>query len=227
MDVQLYDSADGSFTLYVPELDETYHNRRGAWEESEYVFVEQGLNRFRQNSGDKEVIHVFEMGMGTGLNVLATLDYLGSNPTCRIAYTAIEPFPIPSPILEQIPLDRFVPNPKLHEVFYRIHQIPTDEYTSIHPQLDLQILPVGLSKFIATNNSGYDVIYWDAFAPKKQPELWTENSILPMIKRLNAGGVFTTYSAIGALKRMLKAANLTVIRPPGIHGKREMTVGVK
>lgn len=226
MQIELYESSDGSFTLYVPELDETYHNRHGAWEESTHVFVEQGLNRLISERERAPEVSVLEMGMGTGLNVLATLDFLGSNPTCRVAYTAIEPYPISDDVLKAIPLNRFIPKPELHSYFHRLHQLKPGTWTSFHPQLDLRIEQVTLEAFSATPFTQYDVIYWDAFAPKKQPDLWTPEAILPVIKRLNKGGVFTTYSAMGALKRMLREAGLTVICPPGAHGKREMTVAI-
>lgn len=219
MERHLAITADGSATLYVPELDEHYHSVHGAVQESLHVFIEHGLKTRLQ----QEAIHIFEMGLGTGLNLYLTAL---TAPEKKIHYTSIEAYPVLPEEAAQLnyPITEEYHNP---ELFSKIHQLPWEQAVSLTDQLTLTKLQGKLAATDLSQVHPVDIVYYDAFAPDAQPGLWTTEVFEQMYNLLNPGGILVTYCAKGYVKRNMKAAGFTVERLPGPPGKREMTRATK
>ena len=202
---ELMQTADGSFTLFSPEVQETYHSTHGAVQESMHVFIENGLK-----ACDKEMIRVLEVGLGTGLNAMLTLQYA----TKKIDYCALEPYPLSKEILNELVTsgsDQFE---------MKFHLSAPNEWISIHEQFSFVRMDGGLEEF--SSEEKFDVIYYDAFGPRVEPGLWTLERLQQCFNLLNEGGVFVTYCAKGEVRRNLQAAGFVVERLAGPPGKREM-----
>ena len=218
---QIIVTGDNSKTLLIPELNETYHSINGATREALHVFIENGLKRF-----DKlEKIRVFEMGFGTGLNALLSLNHAKTTPI-YIAYESIEKYPL---ALEEAMLLNHPVTTGLHHLsteFKVMHSSPWNETVQICPGFTLEKI-MGDIRLITLEPGTYDIIFYDAFGPKVQPGLW-ETGILQMLYHaLAPGGCLVTYCAQGQFKRNLREAGFKVERLPGPPGKREMTVALK
>jgi len=207
---ELMQTADGSFTLFIPEVQETYHSTHGAVQESMHVFIENGLN-----ACDKEVIRILEVGLGTGLNAVLTLQHAIK----KIDYCALEPYPLSEEILEELSLN------KSDQLEMKFHLSAPNEWISIHEQFSFARMEVGLEEF--SSEEKFDVIYYDAFGPRVEPGLWTLARMQQCFDLLNDGGVFVTYCAKGEVRRNLQAAGFVVERLAGPPGKREMLRGKK
>jgi tRNA U34 5-methylaminomethyl-2-thiouridine-forming methyltransferase MnmC len=207
-------TADGSFTLLHEELGATYHSTHGAVQESMHVFVQAGLAVV-----EKDEVDVLEVGLGTGLNLLLTWIrcYEGK---CRVNYTALEPHPVDAPTLEALGHAEELAWPGLHAPFVERMMAPAGEWQPELGGLRFRHLPTPVQAFEAT--AAYDLIYFDAFAPGTQPELWTQAVMERMHHALRPGGLLVTYCAKGEVRRAMQAAGFTVERLPGPPGKREM-----
>lgn len=202
---ELVKTSDGSFTLFIPEVQETYHSTHGAVQESMHVFIENGLK-----ACGKEVIRVLEVGLGTGLNAALTLQHA----TKKIDYCALEPYPLSKEILNELSTsgsDQFE---------MKFHVSKPGEWISIHEQFSFAKMEVGLEEF--SSEEKFDVIYYDAFGPRVEPGLWTLERMQQCFDLLNEGGIFVTYCAKGEVRRNLQAAGFVVERLAGPPGKREM-----
>ena len=212
-------TADGSYTLYVPEMDEHYHSVKGALTESQHIFIEMGLKHSTVNEP-----HILEIGLGTGLNCFLT--FLTSKETCRkVHYTGIERYPLPIDVLRQLDYPTLIN--RGHEcTYYAIHQAACGKDVSLSPQFTLHKIEGDFTTFHF--KKGYDIIYFDAFAPEKQPEMWEQSLFDHLYHILNEGGILTTYCAKGVVRRMLQTAGFTVERLPGPPGgKREILRATK
>lgn len=219
-DVQFITTADGSHSLLNTALDETYHSRHGAIQESLHVFINKGFDFFIERHHTLE-IHILEIGFGTGLNALLTLQQAVKR-SIKVYYTSIEAFPLAEDIWRKLNYSDTVGSP---DEFIQLHQAPWSVWQSIHNQFHLLKLADTFQN-ASLAPASYDLIYFDAFAPNKQPELWE----LPVIERtaqlLKPGGVFVTYCAKGQLKRDLKSVGLTLETLDGPPGKKEMVRAV-
>lgn len=214
-------TADGSHTLRNTDLKETYHSVHGAVQESMHVFVGNGLDYFVQKNQQKN-ISILEVGFGTGLNALLTWEHAVQN-RLHIGYCALEPFPLADNIWPQLnygqllkDAGRFV---ALHEAGWGTKKMLSPEFTLLKMQTTLQKANLG--------HEEYDIVFFDAFAPSVQPELWMMESLKKVVDSLKAGGVFVTYSAKGQLKRDLGALGMALQTLPGPPGKNEMTRALK
>jgi tRNA U34 5-methylaminomethyl-2-thiouridine-forming methyltransferase MnmC len=212
MNLKIRITSDNSPTLYLEELNETYHSVHGAQQESEHVYIKSGLSEFNGNND----VRIFEMGFGTGLNVLLTRNYAKENGM-RIHFTSVELYPLPIDIWSQL---NYTSNLLEKEFFTSIHQSTWGENTVIDPDFELVKHKISLAE--VDYESEFDLIYFDAFGPDKQPDMWTINIFEKMYKMLDKGGVFVTYSAKGQVRRDLQSAGFKVERIPGPPGKREM-----
>lgn len=216
--IEIRQTADGSKTLYLPELDETYHSSHGAMQEAMHVFIQHGLAFIGQ---EKKSISVFEMGFGTGLNALLTAQWAEQH-SCSIRYIGIELHPIPKDIWQQMD---YVQEVLERERYSKIMAAEWGEYQEIEPNFQLKkveedILGLQLVEQV-------DLIYFDAFGPRAQSEMWDLPVLTKMYERLNPGGVFVTYCAQGQMKRNLKSLGFSLESLPGPPGKREMTRAIK
>lgn len=210
-------TADGSKTIFNPQVGENYHSKHGALQESRHVFLNQGLVYSLEGSGAKEA-SVLEVGFGTGLNFLLTADYC-INEQVRLNYTGIEAYPLSAEMISQTGYDDYV-SASLWQVFNQRYSEALAKRIDINPHIKLEISHTQLLNF--KSDQLFDVIYFDAFASIHQPEMWNEEAISHTVKHLKPGGVFVTYAITGNLKRMLKALGLKVEKAPGAPGKREM-----
>ncbi len=207
---ELLQTADGSFTLFIPEVEETYHSTHGAVQESMHVFIENGLFVCEGKS-----LRILEVGLGTGLNASLTLQHA----TKKIEYCALEPYPLSKEILEELSTN------KSDQLEMKFHLSAPNEWVSIHEQFSFSRMEVGLEEF--QSEEKFDIIYYDAFGPRVEPGLWTLERMQQCFNLLNEGGIFVTYCAKGEVRRNLQAAGFVVERLAGPPGKREMLRGVK
>lgn len=218
MIVQTVVTVDGTVTLYVPELDEHYHSVHGAKQESMHVFIKAGLELIAES---KKEIRIFEMGFGTGLNAFLTYQFADKNH-CKIDYCSVEKFPLEENIIEK--LNYAEGNEK--EVFRKLHETEWNKQIIISDFFSLEKIK-GSAEELNFAEKKYDLIYFDAFAPRVQPELWTDLIFQKMYDSLNENGILVTYCAKGEVRRSMKRAGFTVEKLPGPPGKREMTRGRK
>lgn len=217
--MQLEKTADGSFTLFVPELDEHYHSVKGALTESEHIFINMGLRHSTVTEP-----RVLEIGFGTGLNAFLSL-LAAENSQRKVHFTTIERFPLDIETIRSMNYPAQVAPDHAAE-YEALHTAPWNEDASITPYFTLHKLEADFTSYQFP--MGYDVIYFDAFAPEKQPEMWSQELFNNLYSVLNEGGILTTYCAKGVIRRMLQAAGFTVERLPGPPGgKREILRATK
>jgi tRNA U34 5-methylaminomethyl-2-thiouridine-forming methyltransferase MnmC len=206
-------SEDGSSTLYRADLDEHYHSFHGALQESMHVFIEAGLKKVAH----KSVLNVLEVGFGTGLNALLTLIHL---PDRLIHYHALEMYPVARDLAAAINYPQLLGGEEVLRSFTSMHTSAWEEEIAIQGQFFLTKREVDLCEY--HSDTHYDLVYFDAFAPDKQPELWTGPIFNKIFGMMAKEGVLTTYSAKGSVRRSMQDAGFVVERIPGPPGKRQM-----
>ncbi|PSJ73227.1 SAM-dependent methyltransferase [Sphingobacteriales bacterium UPWRP_1] len=223
MERQLMTTADGSHSIYVPQLSEHYHSVHGAVQESEHVFINAGL---LQLPPEQTSVQLLEIGFGTGLNAFLTFLHNLPHQNRHITYTGIEAYPLPAGMVQQLNYVQQLGAQAYASVFNALHtgaweqEIPLwGNFTLLKRQMHIQDLQPTPAR--------YHLIYFDAFAPTAQPELWTTAIFETMYLALLPGGILCTYCAKGAVKRILKEVGFTVESLPGPPGKRQMTRAVK
>lgn len=219
---QIITTADGSHSLLNTQLNETYHSRHGAMRESLHVFIRQGLDYFMSKQDLKEV-HILEVGFGTGLNALLALQSV-LEKDYKIIYTSLEAYPINEEIWKQ--LNYTESSLAMKDFFNKLHEVPWNQTHPIHTRFLLRKENVMLQD-ADLKSDHFDLIFFDAFAPSKQPEMWEAPVIRKIALSMKTKGVFVTYCAKGQLKRDLRDAGLAVETLPGPPGKREMVRGTK
>lgn len=213
-------TADGSNTLYNDTIGEHYHSKHGALQESKHVFIDAGL-RFAAN--DKTAISVLEVGFGTGLNFILSLEYCTLNNK-KLSYTSIEAFPLSTNVINQTGYAEYVSEQTWAD-FISNYEKALKAKQNFSALCDLEIPHITLANF--NTESRFDVIYYDAFSVQHQPEMWSDEIIAHVCSFLKSGGTFVTYAITGKLKRAVKANGLTVEKLPGAPGKREMLRAIK
>lgn len=207
-------TADGSPTLFSEKFQATYHSAHGALKESQVVFIETGLEYAVRHVN--KPIKIFEMGFGTGFNAHLTYRWSQENKT-DIEYTGIEAFPISENTWKKYSLF-FVEQER--NIFERWHALSWNHHHIISPGFSFNKIHDTIENF--QTNSLVNLIYYDAFGPGTQPELWEASIMQKMYDMLELQGVFTTYCAQGAFKRTLKKIGFQVTSLPGPPGKREI-----
>ncbi|RZA03585.1 MAG: tRNA (5-methylaminomethyl-2-thiouridylate)-methyltransferase [Sphingobacteriaceae bacterium] len=216
-ELQIVPTADGSNTIYNPQVGENYHSKHGALQESLHVFVNAGLTYFLDTNNVKQA-SILEVGFGTGLNFLLSADFC-TNHQIQLNHTGIEAYPLSDELILQTGYDTYVPS-TIWESFKAAYPTALKNNVALNSYCSFKIEACKLLDF--SSEVKYDIIYFDAFAAIHQPEMWNEEAIGHTIKFLKPGGVFVTYAITGNLKRMLKALGLTIQKIPGAAGKREM-----
>lgn len=206
---------DGSHSLLNEELNETYHSTHGAIQESRYVFIDMGLRAFAGVS--RKRIRVLEVGFGTGLNALLAFGFSESTGN-QLSYSTLEAYPLNSEIWRKL---NYVESLGMDGIFETLH---TTSWNEDH------ILSQGFTfrksdRKIQQHNfesSSFDVVFFDAFAPSKQPDMWTMEILKKVCDAIAPQGIFVTYCAKGQLKRDLRSLGMEVETLPGPPGKKEM-----
>jgi len=227
LDRKIIPTEDGSFTIYIPEWNESYHSRHGSVQEAYHVFIKNGLDGF---SSDK--VNILEIGFGTGLNTFITLvESIRRN--LKINYTGIEKYPVPAEEFGKLNYPEILNsrNPQfsdseLRNYYFNLMNAGWEKEIPVYPHFDLTKIQSDFLEFDYPEN-GFDLIYFDAFGARVQPELWTGNLFDKLYRALKTNGVLTTYSAKGSVRRTLIEVGFKVEKRPGPPGKREMLVAFK
>ena len=222
-------TSDGSKTIQLVDWNEQYHSVHGALAEAQHVFLKNGLAHRIQIEdileGDKRHLHIAEMGLGTGLNLLLTYDFLTREKLdLEVTYTGIDKFPISCEEQSQLNYEKYADSLNSSS-FSSMCKQTWNTKAMYSGGFSLEKKQTDLSVYI--NNEPIDLIYFDAFGPRVQPELWTEESLNVLVSNMNTNAVFVTYCAKGVVRRSLQNLGLRVERLPGPPGKREMLRGVK
>jgi tRNA U34 5-methylaminomethyl-2-thiouridine-forming methyltransferase MnmC len=205
-------TSDGSPTLRWNEEGETYHSRHGAVTESLHVFIRAGLDQLSRTTNP---IRVFEMGLGTGLNSGLAARWAEENQRL-IQYTALERFPLPEDVWTQLSFSQIQP-----DWMRVIHSADFLREYQLGPYFSIRKEESDLKEFKVAASSA-DVVFYDAFGPRTQPELWTLDCFEKMFTLLRPGGLLVTYCAKGEVRRTMQSAGFHTERLPGPPGKREM-----
>lgn len=235
---------DGSATLFVPELNEHYHSTKGARTESQHIFIDMGLK-----ASSATTPRILEIGFGTGLNAWLTLEE-AERSRRNIHYTGLELYPLEWQTIEQLgyisndeQLTTTARQQPAIELFKQLHTSPWEKDVQLTPHFTLRKVKTDVNKLrvengelrvnntndsvvnspFSTLHSPFNLVYFDAFAPEKQPEMWSQELFNRLYVLLDKDGILTTYCAKGVVRRMLQTAGFTVERLPGPPGgKREI-----
>jgi tRNA U34 5-methylaminomethyl-2-thiouridine-forming methyltransferase MnmC len=209
-------TSDGSTTIHLPDWNEQYHSKNGSINESYHVFIKNGLKEVSSNE-----VSILEIGFGTGLNCFIT--YLEAER--KIHYVGVEAYPVTAEEIEKMNFISILDAEKNSAVFKKMHSVSWEEKHEITAQFSLEKRKQFFEDI--TDINAFDLIYFDAFGARVQPELWTEAIFTKMYEALKNKGILVTYSAKGSVRRAMQAVGFSVDRLPGPPGKREMLRGIK
>jgi len=210
-------------TIHLPEWNEQYHSKHGAVQEARHVFLKMGLHHFLGSNANKD-ISILEIGFGTGLNAFLTL-LEAEKLELKLTYTGVEAYPVPPEEVKMLNYPEAAQALESSEFFLKLHTSDWGLDTAISPNF---ILHKVQKKFAEIEDEDlYDLIYFDAFGARVQPELWTEEIFNKMFKALKSNGILVTYAAKGSVRRAMIASGFEVQKLPGPPGKREMLRAVK
>lgn len=216
-------TGDGSSTIHLPEWDEQYHSKHGAIQEAYHVFIKHGLQHV-YDLGNTKKIAILEIGFGTGLNAFISL-LEADKLKLSIDYFGVEAYPVAKDEIEQLNYPKQLQASKDEELFNKLHAVSWNESHEISKYFSL----TKQNRFFSEINDKalYNLIYFDAFGARVQPELWTEKIFQKMFDALIDGGVLVTYAAKGSVRRAMQAVGFMVEKLPGPPGKREMLRATK
>lgn len=220
MDKEFVITEDGSHTIYLPEMDEHYHSTHGAIQESLHIYINQGLLQV-----SKQEISILEIGFGTGLNAYLTYAFADTK-NLVINYSSIEKYPLNETDYLKLnyPQNIF---PEFAGVFEKMHRTKWDSVEEISPTFSLMKIHADLLDFKFNELPQFDLVYYDAFAPGKQPEMWTDEVINKVASTVKKDGILVTYCAKGSVRRAFSSAGFQMERIPGPVGKKEILKGKK
>ncbi|MDR0982299.1 MAG: tRNA (5-methylaminomethyl-2-thiouridine)(34)-methyltransferase MnmD [Culturomica sp.] len=209
---------DGSSSIYVPELNEHYHSVHGAIQESQHVFIKNGLQQIKNSP-----IRVLEAGFGTGLNAMLSLVY-AENSKQQVIFHSIEKYPLNPTEIEHLNYSIFFPETKsalhaLHDAEWGTETVITP-YFSLHKQQ-------GDFKDVTLQKDYFDIVFYDAFNPDVQPDLWTEETLGNFCRALKKDGLLVTYCVKGIVKQAMRNLGFRIERLPGPPGKHQMLRATK
>lgn len=214
---EIIKTADGSTTIHLPDWNEQYHSKHGAIQEARHVFIDMG---FRKVAARKtENISILEIGFGTGLNAMVTWE-AAKETGINIFYTGVEAYPVGPEEVAHLNFAEGIKKDGALEFFGKIHSSSWETTEAISDHFSL----LKQKKFFQEieDKEQYDLIYFDAFGARVQPDLWTEEIFLKMYNALRYGGILVTYAAKGSVRRAMQQVGFLVEKLPGPPGKREM-----
>lgn len=228
----IQETEDGSKTIYIEDWDESYHSKHGAVQEAFHVFIKNGFYHFTET---KIPIKILEIGLGTGLNSFITLMEAEKNQI-PVQYVGIEKYPVSA---EEFELINYFENvfklyPELEDrkeefslYYQQLFNSNWENWHQISPFFEIKKVKEDFFNLKNSNENEFDLIYFDAFGSRVQPELWEEGLLEIVDSLTKKSAIFTTYAAKGTVKRGLKKLGYIVQKRPGPPGKREMMVGLK
>jgi len=214
---------DGSKTLFISSLNENYHSHHGALQEAEHVFIKNGLNLV-----DNYEINILELGFGTGLNVLVTInEYLKTDKNHVINYFSLEKYPINESEVNDLAYFELFNNPEFKNIYQKIHLSDWEKSVEIISGFNLKKIECDFFDLKNTELPKIDLVYFDCFGARAQPDLW-EKPLFEMVSdKMAINGLLTTYSSKGSVRRILQELNFKVEKKQGPPGKREMINATK
>ncbi|UNY97384.1 tRNA (5-methylaminomethyl-2-thiouridine)(34)-methyltransferase MnmD [Zhouia spongiae] len=216
---KIIQTADGSSTIFIEDWDEHYHSKHGAIQEAYHVFIKMGLYHYIESQKPENEVNVLEIGFGTGLNAFITFLEAEKN-NLSIQYDGVEGYPVSSDEVSQLNYVELLENKGFKEQFQAMHDGPWEKYIQLSEAFRLKKRKQFFNEI--DDNEVFDLIYFDAFGARVQPELWTEEIFQRMHNALKPGGVLVTYAAKGSVRRAMIASGFSVEKLPGPPGKREM-----
>lgn len=217
MKLQIIETSDGSDSIFNEEINENYHSSFGAIQESKHIFIEACLNFIK-----KPKLSILEIGFGTGLNALLAMDWSVKNQK-NINYFAIEPYPVSAEIISQLNYaEKLFLDKKLFE---KLHA-EKGKKLAINPFFSIEVQHKTIQDAIFPDKQ-FDAVFFDAFSPEAQPEMWEESIFKKIAAAMKTGGVLTTYSCKGIVKRALISSGFAIEKLPGPPGKREFLRATK
>ncbi|WP_034057185.1 tRNA (5-methylaminomethyl-2-thiouridine)(34)-methyltransferase MnmD [Lacinutrix jangbogonensis] len=223
MERKIIITEDGSTTIHIPEWNEQYHSTHGAIQEAEHVYLKHGLAFFCASEGytKQSQIAILEIGFGTGLNAFLTaIKAEALNLNC--SYVGVEGFPISQKELEAL---NYTETLKHDAIFNAIHDCKWESDFAISNNFNVKKQQKQFSEITDINQ--FDIVYFDAFGPRVQPELWTEAVFKSMYNAMKPNGVLVTYCAQGHARRAMISVGFTITKVEGPPGKRHMLRAVK
>lgn len=211
---KIIETADGSKTIFLPEWNEYYHSKHGAIREAKHVFIKNGLHYCIENFGNE--ISILEIGFGTGLNTFLTI-LETQKLNLDVNYTGVEAYPV---LDEELSALNYTSNKSEERFFDAMHTVAWEKKSKLFNNFSLLKQKKTFSEIEDKNL--YDLIYFDAFGVRVQPELWTEAIFEKMFNALKSKGILVTYAAAGSVRRAMQTVGFTVEKLPGPPGKREM-----
>jgi len=218
MEREIKTTSDGSKTLYIKELDENYHSHHGALQEALHVFIDNGfilINNYE--------INILELGFGTGLNLLATInEFLKTDKNHIVNYFTLEKYPVNEDEVRELDYAEFFDFPKSKEIFEKIHSCQWGELVELLPNFNLQKVECDFYELENLVLPHINLVYFDCFGARVQPDLWEKPLVEMIAAKMETGGLLTTYSSKGSFRRNLTELNFRIEKKAGPPGKREM-----
>ena len=215
---KIVETEDGSSSIFSEEINEHYHSIHGARNESQHVFIDYGIAQIK----NKELIRVLEVGYGTGLNALLTAIYALENKI-KVEYYGIESSPLSKEILRSL---AFAKENSEENLYFDIVEVEWNKLLSIHDYFKINKIDKRIQDYNSEKNY-FDIVYFDAFSPDAQPEMWTKEIFSKITNSMKTNSLLTTYSVKGEVKRNLKACGMQIKKCPGPKGKREILNALK
>lgn len=216
-------TSDGSKTLFINDLEENYHSHHGALQEAQHVFINNGLKLLN----DYE-INILELGFGTGLNVLVTIDeFLKTDKNHVFHYFTIEKYPVRDHEVKDLAYDSLFEGAQFSEIYQKVHTCKWNITTEILPRFYFTKYQCDFFELEKLNLPAIDLVYYDCFGARVQPDLWEKPLFKMVTDTMKKGGLLTTYSSKGSVRRILQELGMHVEKKAGPPGKREMINAVK
>ena len=223
MERKIIKTGDGSVTIQLSEWNEQYHSKHGAIQEAKHVFIKMGLDYWRDNFR-RDKLAILEIGFGTGLNAFITF-LEAEKHQLPINYTGVEAYPVDKNEVSALNYPELLSAENNAPVFQKMHETPWNSLECISENFNLTKQQKRFEEIDDLNE--YDLVYFDAFGARVQPELWTEEIFEAMYKAMRKNAVLVTYAAKGSVRRALQKTGFIVERLEGPPGKREMLRALK
>ena len=219
---KIFQTQDGSPSLIIDELNESYHSRHGALTEAKYIYIEKGLSSWIKKNNKKEV-SIFEMGMGTGLNAYLAFCFCNKN-NIKLNYYTVEKFPLSKEEIKLLGMEKHLPYPKSHKLYKWLH---SSDWNTNNSRKNFYFKKSNSDFFNSTFNNKYDIIFYDAFGYNAQPEMWGEKALEICSRVLKPFGYWISYCSKGSVRRCLDKLDFVVEKLQGPPGKREILRAIK